>query len=303
MRKSVKKRKLYLKLFSLTFGIFIWLYVISSAQVELDKIVPITYKVKSNKAIRTNVPTEVIFRVKGPRLFVRKLLERKDRINLDTREMNAGRNSQYSINIDKHKIKLPLGIELLDYSPRNIKFKTEKKISKTVPISLNLESRLREKFNLSTLNYSPRKVQITGAKSVIRSLSKVETVLIEDIDTKNINPVEYQLEKSGSNVIMDKSSILLNYTAPVNKTEFTISKIPIIFQSTRLIKSRSATFVNIKISGDQKLKNNISKESIQVFANVPNSGKSNVVIDLILELPLGMELIELYPKKVSIKLE
>jgi YbbR domain-containing protein len=297
MRKNTKKRKLYLKIFSLTFGLFIWLYVVSSAEVELDKVVPVTYKVESGKAIKTSVPSDIIFRVKGPRLFVKKLLERKDSILLDTRK------SQFSFNIDKYKIKLPLGLELLDYSPRNIKLKVEREVSKVVPIKLHLDSKLSEKFDSKSLSYSPKKVEITGAKSLISAIKKVDTVVIEEINTANLNPVEIQLEGLGTNIKMKNSSVLLNYAEPLNKTEFTISEIPIIFQSSRLVKTRSAALVSIKIAGDKKLVQEISKESIQVFANIPNSGKSKIVIDLITELPPGIELIELYPKKVSLELE
>ena len=75
MRKNTVKQRWVLRGFSLIASIFIWLYVVSSAEIELSKIVKIDLELPENYSIVNFPDKEVHFRFKGPGLFVRKFLE------------------------------------------------------------------------------------------------------------------------------------------------------------------------------------------------------------------------------------
>lgn len=269
----------------------------------MDKVVPIIYKLNSTNALKSNVATEVTYRVKGPRIFVRKLLDRKDEIIIDVSKHQRLRRNEYRVNLNRHKIKLPLGLELLSFSPRIVPVSLDKKVKKSFPVKLNIDPRLNSLNPKKTFSFSPARIEVQGARSLLKDIKQIDTVLIDSIDSTQNSSKEVLLDPISKNITFLKKSILLSYKKETAKTEFTLSKIPIIFQSSRLIRSRSTSTVSIKIAGSKDIIEGINKESIQVFANIPNTGKSSMAVDLLTELPPGIELLEIFPNKVSIKLE
>ena len=303
IKNQIKRRKLYLKLFSFVFSIFIWLYVISSAQVEMDKIVPVHYKLPKGMALKEASSEAVVYRVKGPRLFVRKLIDKNDVITVDVKKLKSNRKKSYSVSTDKYKIKLPLSLELLNTAPRNLKFKLEKEKTKSVPIQLNLEDLQLTKDQLMHFEIKPNTVEVKGAKSLLRGLKKVSTSVLENFNASKSSTHKVQLVSPNPNVKISPSSVMVQYAKKSEQGEFTFIDIPIIFQSSRLIKTRSVKSVRVKLSGDKKIIEDLNRKSIQVFANVPDSKGKKKVIDLVSELPEGIKLLEIFPEKVRVELE
>ena len=126
--KKQRSRKFYLRLFSLFFSVFIWLYVVSSAEIEVDKAINLIIETPKHLALKNEVPTEVIFRLKGPRVFVRKFTDSKQVIKIRSRDYYTKGRGNYKIKLSRYYPKAPLGVEVISKNVRSINLRLEKKI-------------------------------------------------------------------------------------------------------------------------------------------------------------------------------
>ncbi len=86
-------------------------------------------------------------------------------------------------------------------------------------------------------------------------------------------------------------------------------QIPIIFQSAQIIKNSSFREVSITLKGDRTLFDGLDQGTIKVFAEIAardlneEANKKTKRVDLRVELPDGLELVELQPSEIEVELE
>lgn len=298
-----KKSKFYLKIFSLTFSVFIWLYVVSSAQVEVEKIIPFILEVPDKLATRTELIKEVRYKVKGPRVFVRNFLNNDIKIIIKKENYFKKGKYRYEIPLDSSLVKLPFGVELINAYPNFYTLKLGRKVRKKVPIKLALDAKIYNEFNVTNIILSKSHVNIFGARSVVKGIKEVHTTLIESAKVLRSEPFEVSLLLPDERLKMDKDKVVVDYVLKSKKVKFTFTGVPIIFQSIRLIKEFSPSTVNITVEGDKKLIEKLKKESINVFAAVPRNATGKSEIELSYELPNTLKVLKVEPRKVLIDLE
>lgn len=303
MKKLILKRKLFLKLFSLFSGVFIWMYVVSSAEVEVTFDAPITIEVPKGLAIKNEMNREIKYRFKGPGLFVRKFLEKKIRIDIKKDQYFKKRKFKYNISMDQFKFKLPLGVELLSIEPRDILVLLESSKEKSVEIKPIFSHSILNEFNIKELKVFPRRIKVTGPKSVVRSIKSIETKLITELNKNSGDHFAVELISPDSRVKLEEYTANVSYTVQSKIIEFTYTDVPIIFQSVSLIKSATPKLVKVIVSGSEVAIESLSRGPIQVVALISNGSKGKKEIELIAELPPGIKLIKIIPKVVSVNLE
>jgi hypothetical protein len=148
MKKLIFRRKALLKLFSFFAGVFIWMYVVSSAEVEINFVSTAHIEVPKGLAIKNELNREIIYRYRGPGLFVRKFLEKQIDINIKSKMYYKRKRYKYNINLDQFKVKLPLGVELLSVEPRSLQFELEKSLEKFVSVKPVFSQKIMDDFNI-----------------------------------------------------------------------------------------------------------------------------------------------------------
>ena len=66
-----------LKIISLFFGTTLWFYVLNSAPVVTTQKIPLNFKLPKNMAISNVIEREVIVKLKGSRVFMRNIFQKK----------------------------------------------------------------------------------------------------------------------------------------------------------------------------------------------------------------------------------
>lgn len=301
--KKVNKRKKWLKIISLLFSFFIWLYVVSTAEIEKDKTVSLVYNVPSGLSLKDDYPSNLILSVKGPRLLVRKFLDTKEELQVPlTSEYRRGKN-RYQYNLNQLINKLPFGLELLGLSPKTIEVFVERTIYKKVPVRINLSKEKAAELGLKKLQVTPSEIEISGPASVVRETRFINTEALESEDFEKGDVQEVTLISPGRIINLSSKSVLLNYMVGRDVSQFTFKKIPIIFQSTKLIASVDEKFVDLTLTGDQSILKAVDAKSLQVIATVvAGKGKSQSV-EVIATIPQGLDLVSIEPKNVKVTLE
>lgn len=299
--KTFKKKKIIIRFISFLVSLVIWIYVVSSAEIELRKRVPFSIELPKNYSMKTLPLDYVEYKIKGPGLFVRKFADKKLAINIPMKKYYKKGKKQYQINIDENRFKMPLGVSLTSIEPQNLRLALEKSRTKKLKVKPVFETKIEEQFAIKDLSVFPKYIEVTGPKSLMRDLKFIETKPISSLKGEENALIE--LESFDGRFKMQQESVNISYTTQSKNIEFTYTNVPIIFQSANLIAQTSAKTVSIKVTGEESLVKSIVSDNLQVVALIPRKSKTKLEVDLIAELPQGIKIIEIKPKRIKVSLE
>ena len=160
-----------MKLLSLLFACFVWLYVVNSAQIDVEKVVAVNYVLPPGFAIANSAHKNIYFSIRGPRGFIKTLQKRDETVEVNIEQVYEKNKKQYRFDVQSLGIDFPFGVELEKVEPNALEIEIEKKISKKVPIEPHFISEIPENFELINKNFKPSFIVISGAYSVIKNVS------------------------------------------------------------------------------------------------------------------------------------
>ena len=303
MKLEGMRKKHLLRLFSLLVSVLIWMYVVSSAEVEISKHVEVDISVPKNMAISNLIEKEVVYRFKGPGLFVRKFLENPMKVEIDSQSYYRKGKKNYILSIDRLPLKLPLGVELMSFEPRYINLVLEPKVKKKLKVIPQFSSELRNEYDIKEIKLMPEFIEVEGPKGLVSGLKNLETKMISKIDFHNGAPTEVELSPLDSRLTMTNSKILINYSYNSKKIDFTYKSVPIIFHSAQLISKSSHRYAMVKI----QVKNGETSRPTNTEITVIATPKANVSgaqqVALKVNVPAGVDLVAVEPESIELELE
>jgi YbbR domain-containing protein len=303
MIKKYFSRKFFLKIFSLMASLFIWMYVVSSAEIEITKLVPVKIELPDGMSIKNEMTKEVTFRFRGPGLFVRKYLEKDLTIDVKKNRFYKKGITKYNIRLEQFKFKLPIGVELMSMEPRILQLNLERTREKLVKVKPVFSQKILDQYNIKEIKVFPDKIKISGPRSLVKGINIVETKTIEDLKSNDTSSFFVTIPRTDSRILLHEKAVEISYTLQSKNIEFTFTQVPIIFQSVKLIKNVNPKLITVKVFGDESKIKKLNKDSIQVIGYVPKDAANQVEIELTTELPDGIKALELSPKKVTVDLE
>lgn len=303
MKTNPNKRKVYLRVFSVFFSLLIWLYVISSAQVEVEKIIPIELDLPEGYALAAPIKKEVSLFLKGPRVFVRTVLERPAQMKIKLEDYYKPGKKKFTLALNRYQYSLPISVEQTDMVPKKIELLIDKEITKTLPVIPTFDPETLRLYDVEKIKVTPDTVDVTGAKSLLKNITTISTNSIDNKVFDDTKGLTVRLKNPDENIILSEQEVMIDYTLNTKWTEFTFTSIPIIFHSTKLIRTALPKTVNVTLKGDKEIINQLNKQKIQVIAKVEASDQKQQKIDLQTQLPEEVELVRIEPEAVTVVLE
>jgi YbbR domain-containing protein len=300
MAVSKKMRKHLLKVFSVAFSFFLWLYVLSSAQIQVEKSVKINYVLPSRMAINNNVTTEVHYTLKGPRAFVRSLVTRSDILNVDLNDKFVPGKKQYTIPVKTLGMTFPFGIEIVKVEPRKLQVELERKYDKVVPIKLETLGQIPSDHKMLTSFIEPKEMTISGPESQLKNITQIETFPIELNGLTGVGERNVGLVQNDARIYIPFNEVKFKYNIKPTRANLILKNIPIHFFTSKMVTSVNRREVNLMVLADKGQDTKISKSKIRVIAEVPEDISGNTVVKLRAELPDGIHLLEIQPAKIEL---
>lgn len=302
--KALTRKKNQLRFLSLSVALLIWMYVVSSAEIEVTKNIPINIEVPEKYAIANRWDQEVQYRIKGPGLFVRKFLEKNLSMQFKQSDYYQKGRVNYKLVFDRSKVKLPLGVELVDIQPRVLNLALEKSMTKLVKVKIIEPEGFREKNQIESMVVDPKAISVTGPRSVVRNLDFIETPVL---DSKKLNPEKnfvLSIKSQDPRIKLKNELVNISYELKAKTKEFTFSDLPIIFQTVSLISQVEPKVVSVVLEGDSQLIDELKKEDIKVIADVPSGAKGKTEVKLKVDLRgKDLKVLNIFPPTVKLVLE
>lgn len=253
---------------------------------EVEKLqnVPVEVYYDNENLIVTGVPETVNITIEGPANIVQTTKLLKDfKLYVDLRSLLMG---EHEVRIQHENISEKLQVRM---DPSTINVNIEEKITETFRVEPEFNDRLlAEGYNIADMEVKPSTIEITGAKSVIESISYVKATVTAESGVKEsfeqdakVRVLDRDLNKL--DVEMASDNVKVKVAIEENKKE-----VPIVLDqqgtppSGIKINSITPEADTITVSGPRRILNEI--ENFPVVVDVSKINKSGT-IDVKLEKP------------------
>ena len=187
-----RKKNLRYAVLAIVISLILWSIAHGSSSVERGYDIPVVFHdLPDTLVITDQSDREINIRVLGSRVALRNLSPSKMEYVVDVSGAKVGRTVH---EVDVSRLDPPRGVRIVSRSPAQIDARFEARGHKTVRIRADLEGEPAEGFVLTSVEFDPPRVRLTGARSRVLRLSEVVT---ETIDVGGLEaPVERQVKLS-----------------------------------------------------------------------------------------------------------
>ena len=175
MKKEVRERHT-LKIIAIIFSIFLWLFVISSEPVELERTLNLVYTLPDEMAISNFAPKEVKVKLKGSKAFIKTVLADGDDFKISLEKFKTNNPKRYFVNIHPNDLSLPFGIEVMSIAPHEFKVEVDRKVEMEVPILFQVKNSLPKGRLLSNIELKVKSLVVEGPVDAMSNLSRLKTI-------------------------------------------------------------------------------------------------------------------------------
>ncbi|MFJ7935130.1 YbbR-like domain-containing protein [Sporosarcina sp. NPDC096371] len=247
----------------------------------------------------TGVPETVNLTIDGPANIVQTTKLLKDfTLKVDLRSLPMGR---HTVEIQPENMSEKLRVRI---DPATVEVVIEEKITQSFRVDAELNERLlAEDFNVVKMEVVPKTIQVTGAKSVIESISFVKASVTGD---KGLNRT---FEQQARVRVLDKDLSKLNVTIVPEQVTVKVEieeynkEVPIVLKvrgtpSTGVtVNTITTEEKTIRLSGPRKVLDQITEFNVDVdVSEVKGQGNLNVL----LKKPKGVSQMSLNQVKVKV---
>lgn len=175
-------RDFWWKLFSLLIAIGLWFAMVGDQERATTLNVPVELKgIPADFEISSNAPERVTLEVQGPGSKVRDLSESRVSVILDL--SSVVEPGQRTFTVDQSNVFLPSGVRLNRAVPAQIRMRFEQRVSKEVPVRVNLAAPPPPGYRVVSETVTPQMVRIEGPETRVRGVTEAET---DPVDISNV---------------------------------------------------------------------------------------------------------------------
>lgn len=250
---------------------------------DIIRDVPVEVYYDDDNLVVTGVPETVDMTIEGPTSDVQTAKQLQDfTVFVDLRSMNMG---EHDVMLQVENVSDQLQVTL---DPAYIEVNIEEKITRELLVDPEFNDRLlAENFVVTTMKSDPQRIQITGAKSIIDSISFVKATVSGD------QGIDKTFTKEASVKVLDKDLSKLNVAIEPEVVNVTIEieeyskEVPITLRQTGkpkegvTINELKPSFGNVRVYGNRAAIDALSVMVVDVdVSKVEESKKLTVKIPL-----------------------
>jgi len=296
--RDIFTRNLAVKIAALCITILLWFVVTSTRKVEVVKKVSLNFMTSHEYVVTNDINDEVDVRLVGPSVFLREVLERPDRINMDVRDKKPG---VYSYKLYNDIIKLPLGVKVIGFYPADVNYRVEPVKTKKVNVKPSFTGQLPEGYQLKSTSVEPSTVEIEGAESVLANLQEIYTDVVDLGDIKKNMTftvgIDPKYVSKFQRISYKKFSLYVDVVPFMVTKKFYGVRVQVLGSKNIKLNTDAVTVVvqGSKLSMEKFSTSDI-KATVDLSFNAPGTYDEPVMV----KLPDSVQLVGVEPKKIKV---
>jgi YbbR domain-containing protein len=156
-----------LKLIAALSSLLLWVFLQGGKNLETTKEVPVIYKTSPGMVIANQVPNRVLFRLSGPKAFLKPLLEKEVQI---TKDLTGEKEGMSAIRFYWDSLDAPFGVRIQSVNPSAANVQLEKELVRTLPIQPTFIGTPPKGYRLGEVEVTPSEVTVRGPSSQVKAL-------------------------------------------------------------------------------------------------------------------------------------
>jgi YbbR domain-containing protein len=291
-----------LRILSILVAIILWVYVIISEPIEVDRKVNIEFINPPGMALSQTINKELVLKLHGARAFLNHAFVNSQKIYIDLNQYPYRGQKNFNVEFSAKDFALPLGVNLIEVRPQSIAVSFQKISTKKVPVRLNLVGRLGIDFRLIGQEIEPSEVMIEGPEDIIKEVGEVSTLAVELSQIKNSESIKVYLHEVDDRVIIkDHDFINVNFKLKPTRANTTLKNLKIKFLSEngQYVSDTKTVAVSVLVPESNRLR--ILEKDVQIVAEIPARLNRSEKIKLKAILPNDVVLVKIHPEMIIVK--
>jgi YbbR domain-containing protein len=174
--KIEKVQRHTLKILSVLIALTLWFYVLNSEAIDSEQKIKVKYILPKNMVFLSFSQKEVKVRLRGSKAFIENIFSKRDFLKVDLRPeyKNIGKNFRLKF-LPTH-LELPLGVDVLDISPKETLVELDHIGELEVPIKLQFVGTVPNDRKIKEFKLSHDSIMISGPITLLKALKKMDSL-------------------------------------------------------------------------------------------------------------------------------
>ncbi len=300
--REVMFRNLGTKLFSLAFAFGVWLWV-NAGEREVQIVhfpVELTGQPEETALVGERVD-RVAVHLNGPRTLLAPIEANRRPIVLDISGLQVGKPVR--LKVRESMIHVPRGVRIMQIDPSKITITLEPVRHVALPVKVKLKGEVAEGYrvNESAVKIRPKKVLVSGPESILKGMKLLET-----------EPVDVSGAKSS---FKQNVHVLAEHLTDVKPPDVVVS-VPVVpqivsrvFEQVKVIARGfplrhkvTPPRVKLTVKGPSNVLREMNLGEEAVFVTNDGPLRREVQLPVKVDLPPGLQLVSIQPKRVTVSL-
>lgn len=302
MANKITNSKWPLRILSIVVAVVLWVYVIVSEPIDVERKVSIEFINPPGMALSASINKELTLKLHGARAFLNHAFVNAQKIYIDLNQYPYRGQKNFNVEFSAKDFALPLGVKLVEVRPQSIAVSFQKITFKRVPIRLNLVGRLGVDFRLVGQDLNPKEVVIEGPEELVKEVSEVSTLPVELSQIKINGALKVYLHEVDDRIVIkDHDFIEVDFKLKPTRANTTLKNLKIKFLSEhgQYLSDTKAVSVSVLVPENNSFK--IFEKDVQIVAEIPARLTHSEKIKLRAILPSNVILVKIHPETITVR--
>ncbi len=216
--------KTLLKILSVLIALGMWIMVVSGHEETKEMTVPVKLINVSNGKVAIADYPNVSINIKGAARLMQSLANSDVLLDIDVATFPNGQSIRRILPED---FKTPLGLEVVDVKPAELRITLDNITAKDVRVLPSIIGEVKQGYMVESITLKPNSVSVTGAKSVLSKLENISTMPI-NLSERSENFVQNVVLKDYEGVTkIQPSSVEVRVKLRENMVEHEFTNVPV----------------------------------------------------------------------------
>lgn len=162
------------KLFAVALSTVFWLLIVDESELATTISAPVEYKdIPRDLEMTSDIDERIRLELRGPASKLRPDLLDNTVVVIDLGPVQRAGEQTFSIR--QNNTNLSPGVTLERAVPARVRLQFERRLTRTVPVSVRIGSNPGAGYEVASITAEPRQIAITGSESRVRTVDSVQT--------------------------------------------------------------------------------------------------------------------------------
>lgn len=294
-------KNMTLKSVALVLAIIIWFLVVGEQKSEVRLTVPLELRNLPTDLEITQSVSQVEITLRGFSSFVKRLTPGDIDVHIDLSNVVQGVNSFI---LSPEEIIVPIGATVIQVSPSNIEISLDATVRKTVTVEPVLRGQPDDGYVLGEVLVQPETIKLSGAQTLLKTISKVETevITLDGIKEDALKKVKVKLPNSSLRIEKEEERVVeVEIKIAPEMIDRFFEDIPLLVQKEEVRPYKLIPeSITALVYGPKLQLLNMKPTDIPAIIETTSLPEGQSVVHVRFDLPESMKVKIYYPKTIAI---